>query len=93
MENSTRQQNDGKKEDPSASKCNVCQKVYHNRYVRDFHENVIHNIGNDYTCYACLRNPQADKTEIYFKCVYSLHIHNDQHHEEKGFSLEYLNLH
>ena len=73
----------GTKKQLSPSKCDFCCKVFHNRYVRDFHVNNFHNIGMFYTCYICLSNPEVDESDIYYRCLYSLYAHKEEFHEEK----------
>ena len=78
------------KEKDSPSKCELCSKVFHNRYVRDFHVNNLHYMGYMglfYTCYICRSKSEADEFEVYHKDVYSLFRHKDVFHEENNTTL------
>ena len=77
---------DGKESHPS-SRCNLCGKDFLNRYVRDFHINNVHCTGLKYTCYICEENPEASESDIYFNCVYTLHMHKHRIHEENGYTI------
>ena len=52
-----------KKEQHSASKCRLCSKVFHSRYVRDFHMIHVHGMDIPHTCYKCVDNPDADESD------------------------------
>ena len=75
------------KETLTLSNCDVCGKVFHNIYVRDFHVKNLHNMEIFYTCYVCVSNPEADESEMYHKCLYSLYIHKQGVHGENNQSL------
>ena len=65
----------------SNARCDICREFFCNRYVRDFHMNHAHNLQLHYTCYQCEDSPEAEESNIYFKCVYSLHMHNAEDYD------------
>ena len=71
----------------SNARCDICRDFFCNRYVRDFHMNHVHNLQLYYTCYQCEDSPEEEESNIYFKCVYSLHMHNAEDHDQGGYIL------
>ena len=77
----------------SSSKCDICSKVFVDRYLRDFHMINLHCPGMYYTCYKCVSNTDVDETEIYFKSLYNLYMHKYEFHDEKGYNFQhYLDM-
>ena len=68
-------------------KCFVCRKTFENPYIRDFHINMIHCMGLNYTCYSCERYDLDDETEEpYFPNIIDLHEYRRVVHQEEGYA-------
>ena len=60
------------------SMCCICNKAFHNNFVRDYHINNIHHIEVLYSCEECEINGSGD--DNHFKNIYQYFGHKNQYH-------------
>ena len=60
------------------SKCCICNKSFHNNFVRDYHINNIHHIEVLYSCEMCEFSGEGG--DNHFKNIYQYFGHKNQYH-------------
>lgn len=60
------------------STCCICNKAFHNNFIRDYHINNIHHIEVLYSCEECETNGKRDDNQL--KNIFQYFGHKNQYH-------------